>query len=258
MTNVIQQTPLGPVIVTGSASGIGRACAELLAEVGRAVAIWDLDEAKSAAIAEGIAATYGVAAIGVGIDVADMKQIQPAVDKSREALGCIGGLVHAAGVSGVSPLEQLTPEIWEQVLDVNLRAEVFILQAVLADLKVSEGAAVVGIASINATLGNAINPAYSASKGGMLSVSRALADDLANSAIRINTVSPGQIRTPMLQQAMDHDSGLEAAFNRHIMLNRLGKPEEVARAVRFLLSAEASYITAAELVVDGGNIASQR
>jgi NAD(P)-dependent dehydrogenase (short-subunit alcohol dehydrogenase family) len=258
MTQTTTSSALGPVIITGAASGIGFACAEQLAQVGRDVALWDIDAEKVQACASSIAEQYPVTAIGIAVDVADTEQINSAVASSRKALGLIAGLVHAAGVAGVSPLEQLTPAYWAQVMDINLRAQVFILQALLPDLKSSEGAAVVGIASINATLGNAMNPAYSASKGGMLSVTRALADDLANFGIRINTVSPGQIATPMLQQAMDYDSGLQTEFERHIMMGRLGKPEEVASAVRFLLSAEASYITATELVVDGGNIASQR
>lgn len=258
MKDVKAGRPLGPVIVTGAASGIGLACAQQLAGSARAVAVWDLDEGQSEKIADEISTRYGVAAIGVGVDVSRLDMIAMAVDKSQQALGAMAGLVHAAGVSGVSPLAQLTPEFWTQVLDVNLRALVFIVQAIRDDLKTSEGAAVVGISSINATLGNAMNPAYSASKGGMLSVTRALADDLANDGIRINSVSPGQIRTPMLQQALDHNPALEDEFNRRILMNRLGTAEEVAQAVCFLLSAEASYITASELVVDGGNISSQR
>lgn len=143
-------------------------------------------------------------------------------------------------------------------MDINLRAEVFILQALLPDLKTSPGAAVVGIASINATLGNLMNPTYSASKGGMLAVSRALADDLSRHGIRINTVSPGQIATPMLLQGIESVPDQLEAFERHILLGRLGQPEEVGKAVRFLMSDEASYITATELVVDGGNLSSQR
>ena len=118
------------------------------------------------------------------------------------------------------------------------------------------GGAVVGIASINATLGNGLIPAYSASKGGMISLVRSLADDLGQRGVRINSVSPGQIRTPMLQPSVD---ALPAgSFERRILLGRLGEPREVANAVAFLLSDLASYITASELVVDGGNISSQR
>lgn len=248
----------GPVIVTGGASGIGLACAEQLLSSGRAVALWDLDEQNTQRIAAELGSQYGIHTIGIGVDVSSLEQIAVAVATSGQALGTIGGLVHAAGVAGVAPLDQLTPEFWSQVMDINLRALVFIVQAIREDLARSEAAAVVGIASINATLGNAMNPAYSASKGGMLSATRALADDLARDGIRINTVSPGQILTPMLAQALDNNAGLEEAFNQRILLHRLGKPQEVAQAVCFLLSPAASYITATELVVDGGNISSQR
>ena len=134
----------------------------------------------------------------------------------------------------------------------------FIVKALLPDLKANAGSAIVGIASINATLGNGANPAYSASKSGLLGVIRALADDLARDGIRINAVSPGQIDTPMLASSMDVVEGLREAFERRILLGRLGEPGEIANAVAFLLSDKASYITAAELVVDGGNISSQR
>lgn len=254
----LNYTPETPVIVTGGASGIGRACAQSLAEVGRPVAVWDLDVARPGVAADAIADSTGVRTLGLAVDVSDMDQIHRAVTQTRAALGTLGGLVHAAGVAGVATLEQLTQEIWAQVLDVNLRAEVFILQSILADLKVSSGAAVVGIASINATLGNLMNPAYSASKGGMLAASRALADDLAQHGIRINSVSPGQITTPMLLQGIKAVPGQLEVFQNHILLGRLGDPEEVGKAVRFLMSDQASYITAAELVVDGGNLSSQR
>lgn len=254
----VNYLPATPVIVTGAASGIGKACAEALAQVGRAVAVWDLDAGKASVVAEHIMAEHDVKSIGLAVDVADLDQISAGVTASREALGPIGGLVHGAGVSGVATLEQLTPEIWSTVLDINLRAQAFIIKAILPDLKSQTGSAVVGISSINATLGHMMNPAYSASKGGMLAMSRALADELAMSGIRINSVSPGQIETPMLMQGLDLVSGQQEAFERHILLGRLGESAEVASAVRFLMSSEASYITAAELVVDGGNISSQR
>jgi NAD(P)-dependent dehydrogenase (short-subunit alcohol dehydrogenase family) len=111
------------------------------------------------------------------------------------------------------------------------------------------------VASINATLGNAMNPIYSAAKGGVLSLVRSLEDRLARDGIRINSVSPGQIVTPMMQPALD---ALPGFFEKRIFLGRVGLSEEIGRVVRFLLSEEASYITAAEFVVDGGNISSQR
>ena len=191
-------------------------------------------------------------------DVADPAQIARAVEDSRAALGALGGLVHAAGVSGVADLGALSTEVWDRVQAINLRAQLLIVQAIRADMASLPGSAVVGIASINATLGHRANPAYSASKGGMLAMARALADELAADGIRINSVSPGQIDTPMMGVAFAAQPGMREAMERRILLGRLGAPAEVAKAVRFLMSDEASYVTAAELVVDGGNISSQR
>lgn len=246
------------VIVTGGASGIGKACAENLASAGRPISIWDLDAAKSAAVANAIQTTYSVATSSFAVDVSQINDLAEVVAQCRHQHNNIGGLVHAAGVDGAGALENLTPELWQKVMDINLSALPFIVQALLPDLKAHAGSAIVGIASINATLGNGANPAYSASKSGMLGVIRALADDLGRHNIRINAVSPGQIDTPMLARSMTAVEGLREAFERRILLGRLGEPEEIANAVAFLLSSEASYITASELVVDGGNLSSQR
>ena len=110
--------------------------------------------------------------------------------------------------------------------------------------------------SIGGTLGNAVNPIYTAAKGGVLSLVRSLADRLGHDGIRINSISPGQILTPMLQPSVD--ALPKGFYEKRILLGRMGVPEEIGRVVRFLLSDEASYITAAEFVVDGGNISSQR
>lgn len=249
-------SPLSGVIVTGGASGIGLASAEALAAAGRPVAIWDLRGADAERAASAIAGRWGVASVGIGIDLCQTEDIVAAVDATRAALPSIGGLVHAAGVSLAIPLQELDVAQWDAVLNVNLRAFPFLLKAIRADLAANAGSAVVGIASINATLGNWMNPAYTASKGGMLSVVRSLADDLARDGVRVNAVSPGQIRTPMLQAAVD--TLPDGFFEKRILLGRLGEPREVAAVVRFLLSDEASYVTATEIVVDGGNISSQR
>ena len=247
-----------PVIVTGGASGIGKACARALAAVGRPVAIWDLHADVAASVAKQIAAEFGVASSGIAVDVRSLDAMTAAAASSRSQLGCFGGIVHAAGVDGVGPLEQLTPELWAAVMDVNLRALPFLVQQLLPDLRSNAGSAIVGIASINASLGNAANPTYSASKSGMLGLIRALADDLGPHGIRINAVSPGQIDTPMLRKGMNAVAGLEQRFIDRIFLGRLGDPEEIGSAVRFLLSDEASYITGQEIIVDGGNVPSQR
>lgn len=254
----LHYTPETPVIVTGGASGIGKASAVALAEVGRPIAIWDLDGVQARATADALSADSGVPAIGLAVDVSDLDQITQSVAATIDELGSIGGLVHAAGIPGITQVEQLTPEMWSQTLDVNLKAEVFIIQSILPQLKANPGSAVVGISSISGKMGSRIHPAYAASKGGLTAVNRSLADDLAQHNIRINTISPGNILTPALVKGIESVPGQREIFEQHIFLGRLGEAEEVGKAVRFLMSDEASYITATELLVDGGHIYSQR
>lgn len=249
-------SPSSPVIVTGGASGIGLASAKALAAVGRPVALWDIDGDGAAAAAGSITQTHGIAAIGIGIDLRDLDGIAPALATTRQAMGAPGGLVHAAGIVDTDSIDGMTAQSWDSGIAIHLRALAFVTQAIRVDLASQPGSAIVAIASINATLGNGINPIYSAAKGGILSLVRSLADRLAMDGIRINAVSPGQILTPMMRPAVD--ALPDGYFERRILLGRIGEPEEVARVVRFLLSDEASYVTASEIVVDGGNISSQR
>ncbi len=249
-------SPASGVIVTGGASGIGLASARALAAMGRPVALWDINAAKAEDAASGIAAEFAVAAIGLGVDLRDTSAYAAAIAASRAALGTIGGLVHSAGIVDQGSLDGLTEDVWADGINTHLRPLAMLCRDLLADFKANPGSAIVGIASINATLGNAINPVYSAGKSGMLGLIRSMADRLAKDGVRINAVSPGVIMTPMTQPAVDMLP--PGSFERRVLLERLGQPEEIGRAVRFLLSDEASYITAAELVVDGGNISSQR
>jgi NAD(P)-dependent dehydrogenase (short-subunit alcohol dehydrogenase family) len=248
--------PSTGVVLTGGASGLGRASAEALAAVGRPVAIWDLDRDRCHQVAEEIGVRYGVTTFGRAVDVRDPSAIQAAALETRHALPTIGGFVHAAGIVDTTSLDGLTPESFNNGLEIHLRPIALLAQALLPDLIANPGSAIVAFASINATLGNAMNPIYSAAKGGVLSLVRSLADRLARDGVRINAISPGQIRTPMMKPALDNLG--DAAFTRRILLGRIGEPAEIGRVVRFLLSEEASYITASEFVVDGGNISSQR
>ena len=244
------------VLVTGGGSGLGRACARALAAVGRPVSIWDLKLASAQEVAAGIQEDFDVVAHALAVDVREPAALDAGVQATRSALPEIGALVHAAGVVDTDSIDGLTPESWDAGINVHLRPLALLTQALLPDLANAPGSAVVSFASINATLGNAVNPIYSAAKGGVLSLVRSLADRLARDGVRINAISPGQIRTPMLQPAVD--SLPPGFFERRILLERLGEPDEIGRVVRFLLSDEASYITGAEIVVDGGNLSSQR
>jgi len=247
----VQHTPSTGVIVTGGASGIGRASARALAEAGRPVACWDLHADGAASAADEIARELGVAALGVGIDVTKSSAFPDAVARSRAALGTIGGLVHAAGAVSGDPIGALTEENWAKVVDVNLRAHALLVQALLDDLRANPGSAVVGIASIEAIIGHGAIPSYCASKAGLLGLTRSIADRLAPDGVRVNAVCPGYIETPMLAPALQAPGGRER-LEENTPLRRLGRPEEIGRAVRFLMSDDASYVTGTHLVVDGG------
>jgi NAD(P)-dependent dehydrogenase (short-subunit alcohol dehydrogenase family) len=244
------------VVITGGASGIGLASARALAAVGRPVALWDINRGKAEAAAAQIASDYGVTALAVGIDLRDLQALGPALTQTRRALPPLGGLVHSAGIVDTGSLDGVTPESWDDGINTHLRPLILLVQAMMEDFRANPGSAVVAIASINATLGNAANPIYTAAKGGMLSLVRSLADRLATEKIRINSVSPGMVLTPMMEPTLGVVP--KGFFEKRILMERLGDPAEIGRVVRFLLSDEASYITAAEIIVDGGNVSSQR
>jgi NAD(P)-dependent dehydrogenase (short-subunit alcohol dehydrogenase family) len=137
---------------------------------------------------------------------------------------------------------------------VNLRAEALLVIALLGDLRANAGSAVVGIASIEAIIGHGAIPAYCASKAGLLGLTRSLADSLSPDGVRVNAVCPGYIDTPMLRPSLDLP-GTREKYEAGAPLRRLGQPEDIARAVRFLMSDEASFVTGTHLVVDGGTTA---
>ena len=248
-------SPGSGVVITGGASGIGLASARALAAVGRSVALWDIYAAGAVTAAAEITDRFGVAATGLGVDLRNAQTVVPAAIASRDALGSIGGIVHSAGTSEITGIDGVTPDNWDDGLALHARALVLMTQAFRDDLRANPGSAIVAIASINATLGNALIPIYSAAKGAIISLVRSMADELANDGVRINSVSPGMIDTPIIAETK---AALPGHFERRIMLGRYGAPEELGRVIRFLLSDEASYITGADILVDGGNIHSQR
>lgn len=247
-------TPTSAVLVTGGASGIGRASAEAVAAEGRPVALWDLNAEGAAEVANRIAAEHGVVTTALGIDVTRTAELAAAVAASRAVVGRFGGLVHAAGTVRAQSLGALDDDGWDSVVDVNLRAFPMLVQALLDDLTADDGGAVVGISSIEGWVGNAAIPAYCASKSGMLGVVRSMAAQLGPRGVRVNAICPGFIETAMLAPSLAIE-GVADRFANSSMLARIGRPSEIGEPAAFLLSDRASFITGQSLIVDGGVLA---
>ena len=244
-------SPGSGVLVTGGGSGIGRATALALAEVGRAVSIWDIDAERAEETAT-LCAAAGVAADWTAIDVADSAAVAEAVPQSVRAIGTIGGFVHAAGVGGPMPVDFIDDQLWESVLDVNLRAGVMIARSLIVPFQAAgPRSAMVFISSIEGLFGSSMLTAYCASKGGVLGVMRSIGHRMAADGVRVNAVCPGAVATPMLLPAFELP-GFRQSIEERTPLRRIVEPEEIARPIRFLLSDEASFITGTHLVIDGG------
>lgn len=242
---------MSAVVVTGGGSGIGRACALALAEIGRPVAVWDINADGVAETVRG-AEAFGVKAIGRVLDVTDSSGFEAAITEARDALGPLGGFVHAAGVAGPMPVPFLDEESWDAVLNVNLRAEALLAKALLPSLReVGAGAAIVGISSVEGLVGSGMVPAYCSSKSGLLGLTRSMAHAFGAEGIRVNAVCPGAVDTPMMAPVLAMPGAI-ARLEERIPLRRVAQPEDIAKVVRFLLSDDAAYVTGTYVVVDGG------
>jgi len=240
------------VVVTGGGSGIGQATAFALAQVGRAVAIWDRDGAAARRVAGQCADEYGVRAVGIKVDVTKTATLKAAVKRSQTELGRIGGFVHSAGIGGPAPLTLIDDSSWDEVLDVNLRAGAIITKELHPSLvSANPGSAIVYVSSIESAVGNPFLPAYCASKAGLLGLTRSACALLGPEGIRVNSVCPGAVDTPLLAPLLELPGARENLI-AHTPLGRLAQPEDIAAVIRFLLSDEAAYISGTSITVDGG------
>jgi NAD(P)-dependent dehydrogenase (short-subunit alcohol dehydrogenase family) len=241
------------VIVTGGASGLGRATALLLAEAGRPVAVWDLDEQRAKEVAEECSAK-GVKALGLGADVGDRSAVVQAAAQSRQALGPVGGLACCAGICRLGSVGQIDFADWDLTLRVNLNGIAYAMEAALPLLReIGRGAAIVVVASTEALRGSPLLAAYTASKHGIIGLVRSAALSLGREGIRVNAICPGAMDTPMLAAALGQAGDeVRRQMIASIPLGYVSDPMEVGRVVRFFLSPAASYVTGAAVPVDGG------
>lgn len=243
------------VIVTGAGSGIGRGIAELLAADGARVVIAEIHEQNGAAVAEGIRRQGGVAEF-IQTDVASEASVNAMVSEAVARFGSLYGLVNNAGIAGTQvEAEAMPTEEWDRVHSVNLRGAFFCARAAIPHMKRFGKGSIVNIASVHAQFSFAGWAHYDSSKGGLVSLTRTLALENGPHQIRVNTISPGYIDTPIWDAwlAKQPDAAaIEAGTRSWHPLRRRGTPADIAKATRFLLSDDAEWITGINLVVDGG------
>ena len=242
------------VLITGSSRGIGQAAARVFHSLGAKVAI---NGRSAGSIANGIAALGGgkrmIPALG---DIATVKGCEEAVHSAVEGLGGLDVLVNSAGVGDARPLLDCDEAMWDQVLNVNLRGTFFCIRAAYPYLKASRGN-VVSVGSDAGLIGEKKLSVYCASKGGVVNVTRALALELAPD-VRVNCVCPGYVDTDMVRREIENaaDPALaEAEVMSYMPLKRMAHPEEIGKAIAYLASDDAGFITGAAFSIDGGSTA---
>lgn len=233
----------------GAASGIGAAAARRFAGEGAAVVILDLNGEAAAAEAASIRAAGGKA-VGRAIDVADETQVTQAIATTVEEFGRLDVLVNNAGIGSFSRVDLLSTEEWRRVFAVDLDAVFFACRAALPHLAKTRGC-VINTASISGLAGDYGFAAYNTAKAGVINLTRTIAIDHAAEGVRANSISPGYVATP-LTAVLQQDDRIGQAYRKLIPLGRPSVPDEQAAAIIFLASDDASYITGANLVVDGG------
>jgi NAD(P)-dependent dehydrogenase (short-subunit alcohol dehydrogenase family) len=240
-------------IVTGGASGIGLACARRLARDGAKVAVLDLDGEAADATAASIEAAGGTA-MGVTADVTDRPGIEAAVTEVAERLDPPTILVNNAGLQGFTPFLEISVELWQRILDVNLTGTFHCCQVVVPHMLDAGWGRIVNISSSSAQGGQQLMTHYVSSKAGVIGFTKALALELGPKGITVNTIPPGFIDTPMLRDSEAKGllgPGVDAAIAT-TPVRRIGTPDDIAAACSYLASEEASYVTGQVIGVNGG------
>lgn len=236
-------------VVTGAASGIGAAIAAALVEAGARVALLDRDRDGLARVQQSLGHRDGIHSIGC--DIADEASVQAAARQVGEALGPCDGLVNCAGMLRPAGIRAVSLEDWNRVLGVNLTGGMLCSRTFAQQMLDRRAGSIVHVASVSAHHPQTYSGAYSPSKAAVAMLSKQLAAELGPAGIRSNVVCPGMIRTA-LSEAFYAQPGVTEQREAFTASRRIGRPGDIADAVLFLLSARASYVNGAELVVDGG------
>ena len=242
-------------IVTGAASGIGRATARLFAENGAKVIVADVDENGGLETVRSIKEAGGWA-IFVQTDVSNSKDVKNMVDKTVEACGKLDVLCNNAGINPVGTVVDTSEELWDKVIDINLRGMFLCMKYAIPEMIKVGGGSIVNWASVNGLHALPNEVAYDASKGGVIMLSKATAIDFGSKNIRVNAICPGVVDTPLIRNYVksfpDPQKYLKVLGEMNAAIKRLLKPDEIANVALFLASDEASGVTGAAYVVDGG------
>lgn len=240
------------VIVTGAASGIGLATAQRFAAEGCNVAVWDINEEGAARAAAELAAP-GRKAISAKVDVSNRAQVAAALERFHAELGKVQVLVNNAGITDFRSFMDMTEEVWDRVMTINLKSMLVVTQAVLPDMLEAKWGRIINVSSSSAQTGSARMTAYAASKGGVIAFTKSLAQELAATGITVNNVPPGFVDTPMLRGEGVAGLGVSVeVLAAHSPMKKPGRPENIAAACAFLASDDADYITGHTLSVNGG------
>ncbi len=236
------------VLITGGASGIGRATAKRFLEEGSRVVVLDHDRAASARLREELPALSGT----IIADVSDVKAVARAFSELDLICQGIDILINNAGISIRHSLMDITPEEWQQVIDVNLNGVFYVAQQAARRMLAAGSGVIINMGSTNGLMGYPYYADYNASKAGVIELTRSMALELAPT-VRVIAVCPGYVLTPM--QEAEYSPEMLEAVNRKIPLGRHATPEEIAALFTFLASDEAPYITGQHIVIDGGETA---
>ena len=235
-------------LVTGAAQGIGKAIAMLLARNGADVVVSDINLEKAQETTNEIQG-MGRRSVAIKVNVADLKDVERMVEAIVEQFGRIDILVNNAGITRDRLILRMTEEDWDAVLDVNLKGTFNCTKAAIRYMSKQKSGKIVSIASVSGEMGNPGQANYAASKAGVIGFTKTIAREFAGRGINVNAIAPGYIQTPMTDAVPE--KGKEE-LKRMIPMERLGKPEDVAQAVLFLVSENSSYITGQVLNVNGG------